>query len=188
MIGFHLMDSKRQKLLEAFKSRAFQTGSFVLASGKTSTYYIDSKKALFNSLVIDLLGEVFWEIIYPLKPDSLGGLEVGAIPLTAATLVKSQQNGVAMEGFFVRKKAKDHGSKQRIEGVLVPGSKVVIVDDVLTTGGSAMEAVEEVEKIGCKVIAVVCIVDRLQGARELIEPRCPFIPIFTIRDFGVQPL
>lgn len=182
------MDAKRQKLLEAFKFRAFQTGHFVLASGKTSTYYIDSKKALFNSLVIDLLGDLFWEIIRPLKPDSLGGLEVGAIPLTAATLVKSQQDGIALEGFFVRKKAKEHGSKQRIEGVLVPGSKVVVVDDVLTTGGSAMEAVDEVEKIGCKVIAVVCIVDRLQGAKELIEPRCPFIPIFTIRDFGIQPL
>ena len=105
--------------------------------------------------------------------------------MTAATLVKSQQHGVTLEGFFVRKKAKEHGSKQRIEGVLAPGSKVIIVDDVLTTGGSAMEAVDEVEKIGCKVIAVLCIVDRLQGARELIEPRCPFIPIFTIRDFGV---
>jgi orotate phosphoribosyltransferase len=72
--------------------------------------------------------------------------------------------------------------------VLAPSSKVIIVDDVLTTGGSAMEAVEEVEKIGCKVVAVVCIVDRLQGARELIEPHCPFIPLFTIRDFGVTPL
>ena len=181
------MDSNRQKLLEAFKSRAFQTGHFVLASGKTSTYYIDSKKALFNSLVIDLLGELFWEIISQLNPDAIGGLEVGAIPITAATLVKSQQHGVSLEGFFVRKKAKEHGSKQRIEGVLAPGSKVIIVDDVLTTGGSAMEAVEEVEKIGCKVVAVVCIVDRLQGARELIEPHCPFIPLFTIRDFGVTP-
>lgn len=181
------MNDKRQKLLDAFKSRAFQTGNFVLASGKTSNYYIDSKKALFNSVVIDLLGEIFWEIIAPLKPDAIGGLEVGAIPLTAATLVKSEQNGVSLEGFFVRKKPKDHGSKQRIEGVLASNSKVVILDDVLTTGGSAMEAVEEVEKIGCKVIAVVCIVDRLQGARQLVEPKCPFMPVFTIRDFGVSP-
>jgi len=137
--------------------------------------------------VIDLLGEVFFDLISSFKPDAIGGLEVGAIPLTAAILVKSQQQGINLEGFFVRKKVKEHGSKQRIEGVLAPGFKVIVIDDVLTTGSSAMEAVEEVEKAGCKVIAVVCIVDRLQGARELIEPKCPFIPIFTIKDFGVLP-
>ena len=110
------MDSKRQKLLEAFKSRAFQTGHFVLASGKTSSYYIDSKKALFNSLVIDLLGELFWEIISPLNPDAIGGLEVGAIPITAATLVKSQQHGVSLEGFLFGKKQKNMEVSKGLKG------------------------------------------------------------------------
>jgi len=181
------MDTKRSRLLEAFKSRAFQTGHFVLASGKTSTYYIDSKKALFNSEVISLLGDVILDMTKALKADAMGGLEVGAIPLAAAVLVKYQEVGIPLEGFFVRKKPKDHGSKQRIEGKLNPGSRVIILDDVLTTGGSAMEAVQEVENAGSKVVAVVCIVDRKQGAGELFEGKYPFLPIFTIEDFGVEP-
>ena len=181
------MEQKRARLLEAFKSRAFQTGHFVLASGKTSTYYIDSKKALFNSEVIDLLGDVIFEITRNMKPDAVGGLEVGAIPLAASVLVKYQQHGIPLEGFFVRKKPKDHGSKQRVEGRVSNGDKVLILDDVLTTGGSALEAVEEVEKVGGKVIGVVCIVDRMQGARELFAGKYPFMPIFTIKDFGVEP-
>jgi orotate phosphoribosyltransferase len=116
-----------------------------------------------------------------------GGLEVGAIPMAATLAQRYHQEGRALEGFFVRKQAKAHGSQQRAEGVLRPGMRVAVLDDVLTTGGSVLQAITEIEKIGAQVAAVVCIVDRLEGARQAIEPRYEYRPIFTIRDFGIQP-
>jgi orotate phosphoribosyltransferase len=95
-------------------------------------------------------------------------------------------HGKRLEGFFVRKQQKEHGAKQRVEGVLQPGMCVAVLDDVLTTGGSVLQAIEEIEKVGATVAAVVCIVDRLEGAREALA-KYRFLPIFTIRDFGVAP-
>ena len=95
-------------------------------------------------------------------------------------------HGKPLEGFFVRKQQKEHGAKERVEGVLTPGMRVAVLDDVLTTGGSVVQAIEEIEKVGAVVVAVVCIVDRLEGAREALA-KYKFLPIFTIRDFGVEP-
>ena len=104
----------------------------------------------------------------------------------AATLAMARHaKGLPLEGFFVRKQAKDHGSKQRVEGVLAPGSRVIIVDDVLSTGTSAKLAVEAAEEAGAVVVAVVCLVDRQAGARELFEPKYVFRSIFTLKDFGL---
>jgi len=183
-----MVDPVRARLLELFKARAVSFGRFTLASGKESTYYINSKKALFNSEVIGLLGEVLWQMTRDLNEQALGGLEVGAIPMTTAAGVRYHQEGRRLEGFFVRKQAKGHGSQERIEGVLPPGARVAILDDVLTTGGSALQAVQAVEQAGATVVAVVCIVDRLEGAREVFVPRYEYRPLFTIRDFGVEPL
>jgi orotate phosphoribosyltransferase len=176
----------RQRLLELFKARAFSFGKFRLASGKESSYYVNSKKALFHSEAASLLGEAMYELTRDLDIQAVGGLEVGAIPLATACVVRYHQAGRAMEGFFVRKQAKDHGSQERTEGVLPPGARVAVLDDVLTTGGSAMQAVQAVEQAGGSVLAVVCIVDRLEGAREVFVPRYQFRPLFTIRDFGVE--
>src|SRR5205085_9454016 len=129
-----------------------------------------------------LLGDALYEATKDFDIQAIGGLEVGALPMAAAAVVHYHQAGRTLEGFFVRKQAKEHGSKERIEGVLEPGWRVAIVDDVLTTGGSALEAVKTVEERGAIVAAVVCIVDRLQGARELFTPKYPFLPLFTIRD------
>jgi orotate phosphoribosyltransferase len=95
-------------------------------------------------------------------------------------------NGRSLEGFFVRKQAKSHGSQERVEGVLKPGMRVLVLDDVLTTGGSVLQAIEEIEKVGAVIVAVACIVDRMEGAREALAKHT-FLPIFTIRDFGVEP-
>lgn len=182
-----MADSTRVRLLELFKSRAVSFGRFTLASGKESTYYINSKKALFNGEVVALLGEALWDLTRDLNIQALGGLEVGAIPMAAAAALRYHQEGQSLEGFFVRKQAKGHGSQERVEGVLRPGWRVAVVDDVFTQGTSVLQAVQEVERVGAEVVAVLCIVDRLEGARERLAGRYLYRPIFTIRDFGIEP-
>jgi len=176
----------RDRLLKVFKERAVSFGRFTLASGKESTYYINSKKAIFHSEAVWLLGEVLWDMTRDLDIQAAGGLEVGAIPMAAVLAQRFHQGGRSLEGFFVRKQAKGHGSQERVEGVLRPGMRVAVLDDVLTTGGSVLQAIAEIEKVGATVAAVLCIVDRLEGARQALA-RYPFHPIFTIRDFGIDP-
>ena len=180
------MSTARDQLLQAFKARAFSFGDFTLASGKKSSYYVNSKKAIFNGDVVNLLSEVLWEMTKEMNLDAAGGLEVGAIPMAAVLAQRYAMHGKALEGFFVRKQQKEHGAKERVEGVLKPGMRALVLDDVLTTGGSVLQAIEEIEKVGATVVAVVCIVDRLEGARAALA-KYRFLPIFTIQDFGVEP-
>src|SRR6266849_1107821 len=102
--------SSRQRLLELFRNRAFSFGRFTLASGKESTYYINSKKVLFHSETVALLGEALWELTKDLNIQAIGGLEVGAIPMATAAVQRFHVEGRPLEGFFVRKQAKGHGS------------------------------------------------------------------------------
>src|SRR5262249_9601952 len=118
---------------------------------------------------------------------AIGGLEIGAIPMATAAGLHYHQHGRPLEGFFVRKQAKSHGSQERVEGVIPPGARVAVIDDVFTQGTSVMQAIEEVERRGAQVVAVSCIVDRLEGARERLAGRYKYLPIFTIRDFGIEP-
>jgi orotate phosphoribosyltransferase len=182
-----MSEQSRARLLEIFKARAFTFGRFTLASGKESTYYINSKKALFNSEAVWLLGDVLWDLTHDLNIQAIGGLEVGAIPMATAAVLRYHEQGRSLEGFFVRKEIKDHGSKQRVEGVLKAGDRAAVIDDVFTSGKSVIQAIEEVERAGAKVVAVLCIVDRLEGARERLAPKYTYRPIFTIHDFGVEP-
>ncbi len=180
-------DPVRDRMLELFKTRALSFGDFVLASGKRSTFYINSKHVLFYSEAVALLGELLFRATEDLTIQAVGGLEVGAIPMATACVYRYQQAGRALEGFFVRKKAKEHGSQQRIEGRVKSGDHVVILDDVLTTGESCVQAIEAAEEVGAVVSRVVCIVDRLHGARERLA-KYDFLPLFTIRDLGIEPI
>lgn len=179
------MADRRLRLLDLFKSRAVAFGDFTLASGKKSSYYINSKKVLFHGEAIAILGELLFEATHDLDIQAIGGLEVGAIPMATAAVLRFQQTGRTLEGFFVRKQAKGHGSQERVEGRVNSGDAVIIVDDVLTTGESVVQAIEAVEAIGAKVLRVVCIVDRLQGARERLA-KYDFRPLFTIQDLGIE--
>jgi orotate phosphoribosyltransferase len=179
------LDQARDRLKELYRDRAFAFGSFTLASGKTSSYYINSKKVLFHGEAVALLGELLYQATSDLPIQAVGGLEVGAIPMAAAAAMRYHQHGRSIEGFFVRKEAKGHGAKQRVEGEVKSGDRIAIIDDVLTTGGSVLQAIAEVEKIGATVLRVVCVVDRLQGAREALAGY-DFRPLFTIRDFGIE--
>src|SRR4029453_3189698 len=142
-----MLDSSRARLLELFKTRAVSFGRFTLASGKESTFYINSKKVIFNSEAVSLLGEVLWELTKDLNVQALGGLEVGAIPMAAAAAMRYHEEGRPLEGFFVPKEARGHGSKARVEGLVKAGDRVAMVDDVFTEGGSVLQAIGEVEKL-----------------------------------------
>ena len=181
------MSSSRDRLLELFRSRALSFGKFKLASGKESTYYINSKKVLFHAEAVWLLGDMLWELTHDLDVAAIGGLEIGAIPMAVAACLRFHEHGRTLEGFFVRKDVKEHGSRQRLEGSIAPGQRVVVVDDVFTSGGSVLQAIAEVERAGGVVAAVSCIVDRLEGAREKLSLKYAYLPIFTIRDFGIEP-
>jgi orotate phosphoribosyltransferase len=179
------MGDARARLLELFKNRAVKFGEFTLASGQKSSFYINSKDVLFHSEAAWLLGELIWQATQDLDIQAVGGLEVGAIPMATAAVMRYHDHGRSLEGFFVRKQAKEHGSKAQFEGTLKRGDRVAILDDVLTTGESALRAVKAVEEAGGKVLRVVCIVDRLQGAREKLAAY-DFRPLFTLRDLGIQ--
>ena len=181
-----MANATRTRLLELFRTRAVAFGDFTLASGMKSSYYINSKKVLFHGEAIALLGDQLYEATRDLDITAVGGLEVGAIPMATAAVLRYQQAGKTLEGFFVRKQAKGHGSQERLEGQVNAGDRVAVLDDVLTTGESVVQAIEAVEARGATVVRVVCIVDRLQGARERLA-KYDFRPLYTIRDLGIDP-
>jgi orotate phosphoribosyltransferase len=181
------MSETEALLLELLKERSFKRGSFRLASGGTSDYYIDGKMTEVFSAGAHLIGEVLYERSHELDIDAIGGLEAGAIPLTTAAVIGYHRHGRRMEGFWVRDHVKTHGTQKLIEGGLKEGSRVLIVDDVITKGSSAVKAVEAVRAFGCQVVRVLALVDRLQGAGELFRQQGikDYEAVFTLRDFGV---
>jgi orotate phosphoribosyltransferase len=181
------MPENEQKLLELLKERSFRRGEFRLASGGTSDYFIDGKMTEIYSEGAFLIGEVLYEWTKDLEIDAIGGLQVGAVPLTTAAVISYRHHGRPMEGFWVREEVKSHGTQKRVEGGFREGGRVAIVDDVFTKGGSALKAVEAVRELGCEVVLVLALVDRLQGAKELFEREGikNYRAVFTIRDFGV---
>jgi orotate phosphoribosyltransferase len=150
---------------------AVKTGEFTLSSGKKSNFYIDCRKVTLHPQGAKLIGKIILEKIKGLKVDAVGGMTLGADPITGAVITLSD-----IPGFIVRKKEKEHGTKQKIEGHLKAGWNVVIVEDVATTGGSALQAIEAVEAAGAKVIKVISVVDREEGAREALA-KYDFDPI-----------
>jgi orotate phosphoribosyltransferase len=181
------MSELEADLLKLLQQRSFKRGTFTLASGDTSDYYIDGRTTEVFSRGAYLIGNVIYERTKDLDIQAIGGLAVGAVPLTTAAVISYHQHGREMEGFWVRDQVKDHGTRRLIEGKLGPGDRCVIVEDVITKGTSSLKAVEEVRKAGAEVVLVLALVDRSQGARELLETRhsLKFVSVFTIRDFGI---
>jgi len=177
-----MTDTERQ-LLSFLKDRCYREGDFTLASGEKSTFYFDARTASLSSRGTYLIGKAVYEKIKDLDVQAIGGLEVGAIPLTAAVVQTYHLNQRSIEGFFVRNEQKKHGTKKLIEGHIKPGSKVVIVDDVATKGGSILKAVAAVRAAECTPVLIVVLVDRQQGAAEVFAKEAiPFAPLFTIGD------
>ncbi len=176
---------KREKLLTIIRRQSLlQNRDFRLASGGSSNFFFDMKRTMFHpegaSLVTDLLFDAIKEEDF----DYIGGLETGAIPIVAALCVRSWPEK-PIRGFFVRKEVKGHGTDQRVDGLLERGSKVILVEDVTTTGGSAMQAVNEAQQYECAILKVISVVDRLEGAAENFRAAgIKFEALFTWRDFS----
>ena len=181
------MSDVKARLFELLKQRSFKRGDFTLASGKKSSYYIDGKMSQVYSEAAYLIGEAIYENTKDLAFDAIGGLEVGAVPMTTAAVISFHHHGRALEGFWVRDKLKDHGTKKLVEGNVRKGGRVVIVDDVITTGDSSVRAIEAVREFGCEVVRVVTLVDRLAGAAAKFRSLGiqDYQHLFTIEDFGV---
>lgn len=182
---------RRTRLIELLKRDALKLGTFTLASGRSSHYYIDGRKVTLSAEGAPLIAEGMLDLICD-QPEisAVGGLTLGADPIVGAILALASARGRAtLRGFLVRKQAKSHGTGNLVEGPLEPGSTVAIVDDVATTGGSSIQAIEAVEAMGCKVGLVVVVLDRLEGAARTFSDRgLSFQPLLTIRDLGVEPL
>ena len=184
------MDSARQKLLSTLAHKSFRLGEFKLSSGGTSDYYIDCRTTTLDAKGSKLTGEVFTEEIrrQEWKPRAIGGLTMGADPIVVAVSVVSGE----LDGFLVRKAEKQHGTGQRIEGFGEKGARVVIVDDVCTTGASTVQAIEAAREFGFEVVGAMCLVEREEAkGRPHVEKAAspaPFISIFTARDVREQHL
>ncbi len=175
---------RRNSLFNLLKLRAFRRGRIVLASGKESDYYFDMKPAMLDPEGAGLLAELILEELQGVSADCIGGIEMGAVPLIAPVAMRSPDFERYLSGFFVRKAVKDHGTKKRIDGTDIAGKTVVILEDVTTTGGSAMDAVNAVQDAGAKVALVLSILDRGEGAAELYaKAGIPFKSLFRAEEF-----
>jgi orotate phosphoribosyltransferase len=174
----------RNELFLLLKERAFRRGRIVLASGRESDFYFDMKPAMLDPDGVALMVELILQEIQDVKADCVGGLEMGAVPLIAPVAMRSPDFGRRLPGFFVRKAVKDHGTKKRVDGADIAGKTVIILEDVTTTGGSAMDAVRAVEEAGAKVALVLAILDRGEGAADLYaKAGIPFTSLFRAEEF-----
>jgi orotate phosphoribosyltransferase len=182
------MSSARDQLLELLATNSFRLGEFTLSSGGKSDYYIDCRTTTLHARGAELSGRVFLDLIQQQgwKPQAVGGLTMGADPIVVATSVISSQAGAPIHGFLVRKAEKAHGMGRRVEGFQEKGARVVIVDDVCTTGGSTIQAIEAARGFGFNIAGVACLVERLEaGGRPAVEKAAapaPFISVFTSND------
>lgn len=178
--------AKRDRLLELLRSRAFQERQVVLSSGRTSNFYIDCKQVSLDAEGAYLIGELFHAVIEEVAPDAaaVGGLTLGADPLATATSLVSFQRGRPRAAFIVRKEPKGHGTNQWLETTMLPsGARMVVVEDVVTTGASTVKAIERVRLAGFDVVHAIGLVDRLEGGREAVIQHTPLTTLFTRRDF-----
>ncbi|WP_164103193.1 orotate phosphoribosyltransferase [Candidatus Laterigemmans baculatus] len=180
----------RDALIELIRREALQTGTFTLASGKTASYYLDCRLVTLHPQGANLIAAGMLERIDAMsdKIDAVGGMAIGADPITAAIVTHEGLRGGSMRGFMVRKEPKGHGGGRQVEGPVKAGDSVVIVEDVITSGGSAIQAIRAARAFGLEVRGVVAIIDRLAGGSEAFAAEgLQLQTLLTIRDFGLQP-
>ena len=174
----------RERLRDLIAERALSTGEFTLASGAGTQYFFDMKQVMLAPDGRGLIPEPPLERSGGEPADHIGGIAMGAVPIVAAVCALSRATPRPRRAFFVRKETKDHGTERRVEGYLPDGGEVLLFEDVTTTGGSAMIAVEAVRAAGCRVETLYTVVDRLEGAEaNLAREGIRLAPLFTRDDF-----
>jgi orotate phosphoribosyltransferase len=171
----------RERLIDELRTHALVIGEVVLTSGQTAQYYVDAKRAILRPAGFRALAELVAERARAWDATAIGGLTMGADPVACAALA----GGADAKAFFVRKETKEHGLQRRIEGpLLAPEDRCLIVEDVVTTGGSTLAAIEAVREAGHEIVGVVSVLDRLAGGGERIVQAAgaPYAPLATIDD------
>lgn len=179
-----------RQLVELIEQRALKRGNFTLASGRTASFYLDAKQVVLDAQGSMLVGRAILQRLQALGelPEAIGGMSIGADPITSAAVTMAGVAGLPLKGFMVRKEPKGHGLQRYVEGPVEPGQRVVIVEDVTTTGGSSLLAIDRATEFGLQVERVVTVIDRLAGAAEAFTARgIPLEPLVTIRDLGIEP-
>jgi orotate phosphoribosyltransferase len=179
----------REALIELMREKkALEFGNFTLASGKQASFYLDCRKVTLDSKGVNLVAAGMLDKLGDDLPDAVGGMAIGADPITAAVIMLSGQQNRPLKGFIVRKEAKAHGKGQAVEGPVQPGERVVILEDVVTTGGSSLQAIEQAEAFGLQVEGIIAIIDRLEGGAQAFQQRgYQLESLLTVRDFGIDP-
>ncbi|MGH7554292.1 MAG: orotate phosphoribosyltransferase [Longimicrobiales bacterium] len=176
---------ERERLLLLLRDRSFRTGDFVLSSGARASYYIDARLTTMSGMGQLLVGRTGLAMLDAVgwQPSAIGGLTLGADPVAYAIAHAAALAGRSLDAFTVRKEPKDHGTGRRIEGPLADGATVVVVEDVVTTGASALNAIDAVSEVGAHVLGVFALVDREQGGREkLLERGFSLVTSFRTSD------
>ncbi len=178
----------KQALLALVREKALRFGDFTLTSGKKSTYYLDGKQITLDSVGARLVAEGLLELLGDPLPAAVGGMAIGADPITAAVVTMAGVQGRSLRGFMVRKEPKGHGTNRYIEGPVKSGDDVVIVEDTVTTGGSSLLAIERAVEFGLIVKGVFAIIDRLEGgAQAMHSAGHQLTSLLTIEDLGIEP-
>jgi orotate phosphoribosyltransferase len=180
------MDQARRQLLALLREKSFRYSPdqpFKLVSGRESPFYIDCRPTTHNAQGLALIGEIFFDLVRDLKVDAIGGLTMGADPIAHATALTSFLKGGPINAFSVRQRPKGHGTGGLLVGDVTPGDRVVVVEDVVTTGGSALKAVAAARDFGLTVVKVLILVDRQEGGKEAVAHEVPEVEaVFTISD------
>ena len=177
-----------QRLRALLLERSVSRGDFVLASGRRSSIYIDARRTTMSGEGLALIGTLGLARLRARdwRPQAIGGLTLGADPVAYAVALAARAEGVPLDAFTVRKQAKTHGTGRRIEGCVAPQASVVVVEDVITTGGSAHEAIAAVEAEGGRVLGVLAVVDREEGGRAALEQAGYGVEVLvTVTDLGL---
>lgn len=187
-LGGDLFERQRARMLELLQQLAYEKREVTLVSGRKSDFYIDSKQAVLTAEGHFLTGWLLNRVLQDRAPqvEALGGMTMGADPIASAVSTLSYLSGRPLPAFYVRKEAKGHGTGQWLEGIknLRPGMPVAIVEDVVTTGGSALKAIARVKEFGLEVALILALVDREEGGAEALQAEAPLYTLFRKRDFG----
>jgi orotate phosphoribosyltransferase len=181
-----MINEKKRALLQLLREKSFRYSPdklFKLASGRESPYYVDARPVTHSAAGLALIGEIFYDLVKDLEVQAIGGLTLGADPIAHAVALTSFLRGNPIDAFTVRKEAKGHGTGGRLVGDVKPGDRVVIVEDVITTGGSTLKAVAAARDFGLEVVKVLILVDREEGGQEAVAREVPRVDaVFRLSD------